>query len=298
MVDGPVMTPELDRALRRPIAIVDDCIRLRGTPGDLVGVVQLRRAEHPGEAAFKIATTDIAETAFGYHQRLNFAPLLRASLPVDRPMPSTLSFRAMPSAGNEGPVPVAFSVDPLTPPGKYEATFDIAGEEQPAEIEVLPVERLEVAPRAISISGAPGETVRETLVLTNRGNVALELDLLGMLVLQEEEQVCLSIQRALGAVKKGEDGKEPYEQFLNALANSLAERKTDFGRVRLADGAITLGPGETRQVTAGIQLPRDLVAGRYYRALLKARRAQLFVEITALAGGKPSAAGRAKREEE
>jgi hypothetical protein len=120
-------------------------------------------------------------------------------------------------------------------------------------------------------------------VLANRGNVPLELGLLGMLVLQEEEQLCLSLQQALARVKAAgnDDGKgSPHTLFLDSLAGSLAARKTDFGKVRLA-APITLAPGDAELVELDIHLPRDMVAGRQYRALLKAMGAQMFVTIVA-----------------
>jgi len=179
---------------------------------------------------------------------------------------------------------VRLSVDPQTPPGTYEATFDIAGTEQRAQIEVLPVERLSITPRSVSIVAAPGEVVRTDLVLSNAGNVPVDLDVLGRLVLQEEEQVCLSLQSALAEVKKNKREGQSYEVFLNALADSLAERKTDFGKVRLAEGVIALKAGDSWFGPVAIHCPRDMVTGRQYRALLKARSGQLFVQITCRKG--------------
>jgi hypothetical protein len=271
--------------LRRPCSIPDERIRLRGTPGQLVGVATVRRARHPEESAFKTLTNDVTETKFGYLHRLHYAPLLASSLPFGMGAPHGLSFGSLPAPDSEARVPVHFAVEALTPPGLYEATFDVAGQEQIAEIEVLPIERLTIAPRSIEVAGVAGETVSEEVVISNAGNVTLTLDIIGMLVLQEEEQVCLSLQRALGKVKSTPEG-EPYKIFLDTLAVSLGERKTDFGRVRVAEGPIDLAPGESQLVRIAIQFPRDMIAGRRYRALLKARTAQLFVKITALAANK------------
>jgi hypothetical protein len=248
-------------------------------------VATVRRAAQPDEEAFKTLTNDVAETKFGYLHRLHYAPLLSSSLPLDMGVPHVLSFGAMPAPGSEARVPVHFAVEPLTPPGIYDATFDVSGQAQIADIEVLPIERLKIAPRSIEVAGAAGETVSEEVVISNAGNVPLRLDMIGMLVLQEEEQVCLSLQRALGKVKATPEG-EPHKVFLDTLAVSLGERKTDFGRVRVAGGPVDLAPGESQLVRIGIQLPRDMIAGRHYRAFLKARTAQLFVKIAALAGDK------------
>lgn len=276
--------PSARTLLLNPCSVAEDVLHLRGVPDDVVGLATVQRREEPDESAFELATTNIAETRFGYLQRLTFAPMVSTNLPASAfSTTRTLSFARLPPPGLEAQVPVRTALDPQTAPGTYEATFDIAGHEQRAQIEVLPVERLSISPGSISINAAPGEAVPVELIITNSGNVPLELDTLGMLVLQEEEQVCLSLQRALGAVKKKREGQS-YEVFLNALADSLAERKTDFGKVRLANGAVTLNAGDSWCGPVAIHTPRDMMAGRQYRALLKARTAHLFVKISCRVG--------------
>lgn len=278
--------------LLKPCSVKEDVIRLRGRPDELVGVATMRREQEPDPSAFRFATTNIAETRFGYKRRLNSAPMRSTSLPRMASLNSSrLSFTRLPLPGSQARVPVSLSIDPHTPPGKYEAVFDVAGSDQRAEIEVLPVEKLMLSPRSVSIIAAPGEVVAVDLVLTNSGNVPLELDILGMLVLQEEEQVCLSLQRGLAEVKKKPEAQS-YEVFLNAVADSLAERKTDFGKVRLADGAVTLEAGESWFGPVAIHCPRDMIAGRQYRALLKARSGQLFVKITCRKGREEPVSGK------
>ena len=271
-----------DLNLQRPCRIFDDRLRLRGTPGELVGVASVARAAVPTER-FKICTNDVAETEFGYQQRLRFAPLVSTTMPIGKAVPRALVFGSMPPPEAEGRVMVRFATAQTTPPGHYEAVFDVGGEQQVADIEVLPVEQLGIAPRSIAVAGSSGAVVHEEIILTNLGNVTIDIDLLGVLVLQEEEQVCLSLQRALGKVKASSEG-EPHKVFLDALTLSLAERKTEFARVRIADGAIKLPPGDSRHVRIAIDLPKDMTAGRSYRALLKAYGAQLFVTIEGRGG--------------
>lgn len=275
--------PTPAEALRRPCAVEDDRIRLRGRPGELVGVVAMSRAPVP-TAAFKVATSDISETEIGYLQRLHYAPLLSSTLPSTSTVAPTLSLGASLTPGTRGRVPVRFSVERTTRPGRYQAVFEVGGAPVSADIEVLPDEALEIMPAHLAISGPPGGVAEEEVILRNAGNTTLDLDLLGVLVLQEEEQICLSLQRALGQVKSGVEG-EAHRVFLDALVQGLAERKTDFARVRLADGPLSLAPGQAEAVRLAVHLPRDMEAGRRYRALLKARSAKLFVQIQAEPGG-------------
>lgn len=274
-------------ALRRPCRISDERIQLRGRPQELVGVVSMQRGPVP-ISAFKSATTDISETEFGYLQRLHFAPLISTTLPAEPSPLLGLSIGAAIAPDSRARVPVRFAVGRTTPPGKYEAVFDVGGHEQAAEIEVLAEEALEILPRNLSISGPPGGIAREQVILRNTGNTRLTIDVLGLLVLQEEQQICLSLQHALAQVKPVE-GEGAHRVFLDALATSLAERKTDLGRVRVEDGPRSLEPGDADVVMLAFHLPRDMIAGRQYRALLKAGSAQLFVKITAEPGGKAGA---------
>jgi hypothetical protein len=258
---------------QRPLSFRDKgTLVLRGRPDELLGVAEFARAPEAGPQRRLQAARQ---------RRASVISLRSSELP--RGHARQLSLLGAVPAGASGRVPVQFSVDAATPPGRYKAVFDLDGSDRVAEIEVLADPRLEIRPGRIAVSGAPGAVTRVTAVLANRGNVALDLGLLGMLVLQEEEQLCLSLQQALARVKaaSSEDGKEsPHTLFLDSLAGSLAARKTDFGKVRLA-APLTLAPGDAELVELDIHLPRDMVAGRHYRALLKAMGAQLFVTIVA-----------------
>ena len=282
---APTKPSRLD-PVARPFTAEEDRVRLRGRPSELVGIMTMRREPLPKEA-FKTATTDIGETEFGYLHRLAFAPLVSTSLPIDTALPRTLSIAGNLSPGASGRVPIRFSVERTTPPGTYEAVFSLGGAEQVAEIEVLPDEVLEIIPRSIAVAGPPGGVAYEQLILRNAGNVPIEIDVLGVLVLQEQEQVCLSLQYALDQTRRSSE-EGAHRVFLDALASSLGGRKTDVARVRVADGPCHVPAGDAVEVRIAIHLPKDMIAGRQYRALLKAGTAQLFVKIKAEPGeGKP-----------
>jgi hypothetical protein len=286
MAAGRESPLETGPTTQRALVVQEARIRLRGKPGELLGLVDVARPV-PFEGAFEQATLAMERTGFGYRRQLSFAPLRSARLPIT-PARGHLSFLKTVPAGGNGRVPVRFQVDPTTPPGTYEAVFDVAGEAQDADLEVLADPRLEIQPGRVSVSGPAGGIATEMLVLVNGGNVPLELDVLGLLVLQEEEQICLSLQRALARVKaEGSEsrGRTPgaHHVFLDALVESLAERKTDFGRVRLAR-PMTLAPGAAEMADVDFHLPRDMIAGRLYRARLKAQGAQLYVAIAAEPG--------------
>jgi hypothetical protein len=201
-------------------------------------------------------------------------------------------------------VPVRFVVPPGTAPAIYEAVFDIGGEPHTAEIEVLPDERLHIAAPEPVMAGSAGKTVSVELLLTNRGNVPLALDVLGVVVLDDLEPLCLGVERALAAVRALAEEKDAHRLFLDRLVKDFADRKPGLVRVRVAEGPVTLEPGDTRTLAVELHLPRDLPAGRRYRGLLeyKTGRALLWIDSTMGKGGRekaarPAAAARASGKE-
>jgi hypothetical protein len=100
------------------------------------------------------------------------------------------------------------------------------------------------------------------------------------MVLEETQQVCLSLQHALGAAK----GKD-YETFLNALVGSLSERKVDFVRVRLGGDGLKLAPGETAAASLELHIPGNAQAGRSYQARMAVLNQALFLRLHTRATG-------------
>jgi hypothetical protein len=245
---------------------------LRGTPENLVGILELTNdAEEPRRfRSLRLRSSDLGERRRAAQRRL----MLRETV----------------VPGERRRVPVEFSVDPATAPGRYQAVFADDRGEHRAEIEVLPQQRLGLLPDRIEIEAAPGETVVVPVVLSNGGNVALELSTLGVMVLEEDRQICLALQHALGASREGN-----YETFLNALVGDLAGKKTGFLRLRLAGAGITLDVGETRMADLELHVPSDVKPGRSYQARASVLNEPLFLKLRARQGGAPRERGGATR---
>jgi hypothetical protein len=73
---------------------------------------------------------------------------------------------------------LAASLDPLTPPGSYQATVTIGTTRQAAVLEVGERVELSLSDTELIVSAAPGEQ-RRRMVATNRGNVPLQISRLG-----------------------------------------------------------------------------------------------------------------------
>lgn len=286
---GEDLAQDLAWALRHPLSVDDDVIRLRGRPGELTGVVSITRAPEP-VGLFRAATQNFHETRVGYLHRLRHAPMLSSSAPIDHSVPRHLALANTLAPGASGAVPVSFSLPPTTPAGIYHAVFDVAGEPREAEFEVLPDERLEISPGAITIAGAAGDVVTEELILTNHGNAPVMLDVLGVLVLQEEQQICLGLQEALAAVQAMGTRENAHRVFLDTLVGSIADKRTDFGRVRLENGPLLLAAGAAARAPVAFHLPSNMNGGRRYEAELQAGQATLQVHI--IARGRPARKGK------
>lgn len=245
---------------------------LRGTPENLVGILEL--------------SNDTGEPRHFRSLRIR-----RSELVGGRRVPRRrLMLRASVAPGERCRVPVEYSVDPTTPPGRYEAVFADDHGEHRAEIVVLPQQQLDLLPDRIEIDAAPGETVMVPVVLSNSGNVPLELSTLGVMVLEEDRQVCLALQHALGAAKDGN-----YKTFLNALVGDLAGKKTGFLRLKLAGRGITLEVGETQMVDLELHMPADVKPGRGYQARTSILNEPLFVKLRIRQGGAPRERADARR---
>lgn len=247
-------------------------ITLRGTPENLVGVLELYN--------------DGATTRRFRSLRLHESGLTGTRRPGKR----RLIVREAVAAGERRRVPVQFSVDPATPPGRYEMTFADDHGEHRAEIDVLSEPRLSLMPDRIEVEAAPGEVVTLPVVLSNSGNVPLELSVLGVMVLEEDQQICLALQRALEAAK----GKD-YETFLNALIEDLAKKKTDFLRLRLSGTGVTLGVGETRTAELEVHVPANVSAGRTYQARTSIMDEPLFLKLRTRQADTPGGRNGARR---
>lgn len=281
-----------DPLLLRPIRAEDKRLRLRGPPNDLVGIVTLARGAEP--TFFGGATPPPAIGKAGYRRRLTEAKLVSSSVPAAPGGDTALRFATEIPPETSAKVAARLAVPRTTPPGVYKAVFDIGGEPREAELEVLAEEQLDIGPSGLALSGAPGAVVGTELLFTNRGNVPLVLDVLGGLILEDLEPLCLSVQRALAQVRDKECQDDAHRFFLDALVKNVADKRADMGRARIAGGPATLEPGNSALLGVELHFPANLAPGRGYRATLQYRGGRVSLRIDTVA----PARGALKRNEE
>jgi len=86
--------------------------------------------------------------------------------------------RALVPAGGTTRAAFAGSLDPLTPPGSYEASVTVNGVRHPAVLEVVERVELSLSEKELVVFAVPGKQHRRA-VATNRGNVPLAISRLG-----------------------------------------------------------------------------------------------------------------------
>lgn len=187
--------------------------------------------------------------------------------------------------GDSARIRVRLRLDPHTPPGRREVEVVVGDARTTAILEVAEHPRVRISPAAVLVRGAPGATVGARVVVANLGNVAVPLDRLGAVTLDEDGGVCRSLDGALRA-----EGERGYQAVLDEAVRRIAGTRVDGLRVRAADTS-AVEPGQTRAVDLELRLPPDMTAGRTYSGMLRLVGASLLVQVAA--EGAPAEGGRA-----
>lgn len=173
----------------------------------------------------------------------------------------------------EGEMTWQLALPARTPPGTYEATAVVDGEELPIVIDVEPEVELQASPDQLVLSGAPGERVERRLIIANAGNVAAELRKAYALGVFASG----GLERSLHRVYTEE--RPEGVRRIDMLADLLAEEHGGIVRVAVSEGAGDLEPGEARAVDLTFHLPRDLRSGRTYTGVLSIHDLRYHVRI-------------------
>ncbi|HHM05304.1 MAG TPA: hypothetical protein ENJ19_06125 [Gammaproteobacteria bacterium] len=239
------------------LAFTEAPIVLRGTPEHLVGVAELQN-ENDDEVLLR--KLEVATKG-----KLSRQALLTRKLGLTRSIPPKRCCK----------VPLRAAVDSRTPPGEYEVELSTgAGAPKTAVLKVLPVERVQIYDNKLHLEAGPGATVMASVCIGNDGNVPVVLDTIGLVVLQEPDQICVSLQRSLAAA----EGKD-HHRFLDTFVRQLSEKRVDVVRVRTCGGAVSLPPGEVECVPLDFRFPANLKRGRRYIGSLSILGQGLRVQV-------------------
>lgn len=188
--------------------------------------------------------------------------------------------------GHIGPVSLTVALDPHTPPGEYQAEVEIAGQMQPVTLHVTERTSISVSPAVLVIENNPDQTIAKRIVVSNLGNVPLNLGKIGAVYLDDDLLICRTLRHAAASVG---DDLRPVEEYLARIllsAKQVAER-SGILRVYSRTEDITLQPGEVRPIDLEIRVPPTLDRRGRYRGVIAMHTASLSFVIVPTAGPTP-----------
>ena len=157
-------------------------------------------------------------------------------------------------AGQSRPVPIALSLDPRTPPGTYHMELLVQEQVRDVVMHVTENVSLRVSPETVVLPSQPGKKLTRTVVMTNDGNVPIEVRGIGTVVLDDELASCRAMRGALDDVG---DTMKTLDEFAAALGRRFKEIY-DTMVLKVQNTAITLAPGQVEAITLTITLPDKL----------------------------------------
>jgi hypothetical protein len=146
------------------------------------------------------------------------------------------------------------SLPPSTPPGRYTGRIMAGAEDRPVVVEVPADARLRIAPVESEVAVDPGGEASLTLTASNIGNVEQELP----------EQPPLRFFRRVEEPPTAYDVKIPGVDRFVALTARLEPAEGPVAAVEITEGAGTLSPGESRELTVAVRAQEALAAGDRY----------------------------------
>jgi hypothetical protein len=199
--------------------------------------------------------------------------LLRQQLP-DVTLPLGLSVRPHMAAGSS----VRLRLDPSTPAGIYRGDIGVGGQLRPLEITIVEDIALDITPDPLVIAADLGATQRKTVLLRNRGNVALHIDMTGSYPLGEEQPLASA------------DTGSAVEKLIDRFRPPATPPLTPAGEIRIAmdDPVSVLQPGTEHVFRLSITLPSELRPEARYRATVPLYQADVrVIVVTAVKSAKP-----------
>jgi hypothetical protein len=201
---------------------------------------------------------------------VQFAAQQRSALPQPQAQAGYVALRG-------GGIGVRVVLPETTPPGTYEGTVEIAGQQQPFVAEVHPRAQLILTPALLELAAKPGSSATGRLVAVNAGNLVLDLPARQHIGLFDVAGVDRSLGRTWSAKAEG------LERW-GILADELAESFGGHTQLLIREGAGPLSPGEERELEIEVPVGADIPAGVSYFGHCRIADSPLAVRVTVLAG--------------
>jgi len=138
-----------------------------------------------------------------------------------------------------------------TPPGDYKGTLKSGTQEYPVAIHVNEKVRLQISPVTLHITGKPGDKVQAQLLLSNKGNVPIEIPERDAVGFYDDDGLEVAFATSYGM--KSDDPLVLLKTFIG----KLREGHSDLVKIRVIDGAGVLPPATQQCITLEIAIPSN-----------------------------------------
>jgi hypothetical protein len=155
-----------------------------------------------------------------------------------------------------------FSLPSTTPPGTYEGTAKVGEQEFPIVADVESWPSLQLSPSQLTLEAAAGAEVQAHVTVLNDGNVALEIGPAYAFGLFADDGIEEAF--AIAFREKTARGEGRFGRFVEGIASHHG----GFTRVKVAEGAGLVEPGDVRQLALAFRFPDALEAGKTYGGTL------------------------------
>lgn len=148
-----------------------------------------------------------------------------------------------------------------TPPGNYKGTIKSGEQEFPVSIRVNEKMRLQISPVTLHISGKPAEKVQVQLLLTNKGNVPIEIPERDAIGIYDDDGLEVAF-----ATSYRMDTDDPLV-LLKTFIGKLREGHGGLLKIRVLAGAGILPPASQKCLTVEIALPEKIKANHNFHGV-------------------------------
>ena len=232
----------------------DGGIRIRGTPPNLFAALRLPASQtHAISVSLDTPDSKLKKT-------FELAPPTIHASPV----------------GDIGVSRLHLELPRTMPPGTYRGSLSIEDQTQPIIVEVEPRRRIRFYPKRTFVSCKAGARVELCLTLINMGNVPLTIPKVSGFGLYHKQGMDLAVGSAFQ--KKLDKDERRIDGFMEALQEGYGGVVT----LKVREGAGTLEPGDSRDLTVDFQVPPQAHQGNEYWGLWSMYDYNYKIEIEVL----------------
>ncbi|MBC7875337.1 MAG: hypothetical protein H7Y01_15155 [Ferruginibacter sp.] len=208
-------------------------IILNGTPGDLRGHIFISNKNND---TLKVKSL----------------PIMHGSKTGTMGTENVLRLSCRLNPGEEKMVNLLHQVHPSTPPGTYESTIMVGGENRKVKMVVQQLIKIDIQPSSFTFLGSePGKTHTSEITLTNLGNIPFQVPDVKHVATLDMDMLC----RAFGvAMRKSGSG---YEEILNDISKNIQSNLPDWAQASIAENGAVLQPGEKLLIHISITIPKN-----------------------------------------